>query len=89
MHLVDFFSIYIDPYFEASKIFIHRKEIRDSKHLNKLLYDNSSGLRLIYEKSKSAENQFTIESACEIISPLKHDELIINISKIKECFLYS
>ena len=52
-HLKEFFRIYIDSFYEKTQMFADRALSRESKHLNKLLYDNTSGLRLIFEKSKN------------------------------------
>ena len=61
--LLEFFRIYIDPLHENSAMYVHREWIRESKYLNKLIYDNTSGLRLIFEKSKDDTcNLFNFES---------------------------
>ena len=48
-------------------MFTDRLTIRESKHLNKLLYDNSAGLKYIYEIYKNDDEwKFTLESAHEL-----------------------
>ena len=59
-YLDEFFMMYISPYYNESTLFTHRKQIRDSKYLNKLLYDNMEGLQLIYELYKNETNMFTL-----------------------------
>ena len=54
--LNEFFSIYIIPFFEGVTIEKHRKIIRESKHLNKLLYDNTTGLYLFLRIIKKIIN---------------------------------
>lgn len=76
-NLDEFFRIYISPYYEESTMFTHREEIRNSKHLNKLLYDNTTGLRLLYEILKQNNNLFTIESTFSMIEDIKHPEFEI------------
>ena len=70
-------------------MFDHRAATRESKHLNKLLYDNTSGLRLIFEKSKNDSNNFTFESVLEVFGDLKHYDLNCNNDQLFECFLFS
>ena len=60
-HLDEFFVMYILPNYDETTLFTYRKQIRESKHLNKFLHDNREGLRLIYELYKSEEsNTFTV-----------------------------
>jgi len=39
-HLREFVNIYLVPYYQGSILINERAAIRDSKHLNQLLYDN-------------------------------------------------
>ena len=87
----EFFDIYITPYVEYAPIKKHRDMIRDNKHLNKLLYDNIHGLRLIYEKQKESNHKFTMKSAKKIFGDLEHPDVdyILTPEMVEECFLWS
>ena len=89
-HLDEFFEIYVDPFYEASPIVSHRKIIRDSPYLNKLLFDNIPGLRLIFEKNK-VDGYFNLASGKNIFMGLTHQEIpfILTDTSIEECFLNS
>ena len=88
--LDEFFDIYVDPFYEASPIVSHRKMIRDSPHLNKLLFDNIHGLRLIFEKNK-VDGYFNLTSGKTIFMGLTHQEIpyILTDTSLEECFVYS
>ena len=68
-------------------MFCQRLTIRHSVYLNKLLYDNTLGLRFLFEKNKSINNTFTLESATVIFASLSHEDYEISVKKITECFV--
>ena len=51
-HITEFFKIYAEQMWDESTMFKHRIQIRGNQHLNKLLHDNSSGIRSVYERYK-------------------------------------
>ena len=55
----------------------HREVIRDSKHLNKLLFDNLHGLKFIFEKGKNGGKNFTLECALKLFGIIDHPEFVI------------
>jgi len=76
-HITEFFKIYVEHAYEESTMFKHRIQIRGNQHLNKLLYDNTNGLRHIFERYKTNDHdsnqlQFTVYSARTIFEGLKH-----------------
>jgi hypothetical protein len=79
------------PFYNKVPVWSHREIIRGSRHLNKLLYDNIHGLRLIYEKQKDLQNLFTRKCAKMIFLGLKHPEVDYRATPdiIEECFLWS
>jgi len=51
-HITEFFKIFVEPAFDDSTMFKHRIQIRGNQFLNKLLHDNTNGLRHIFERYK-------------------------------------
>ena len=64
-HLPDFFETFMNTSMVTDSPWkTDRMIIRESKHLNKLLYDNTPGLRCIFENNKDEKvNLFTKKSA--------------------------
>ena len=74
-HITEFFKIFVEPAFEDSTMFKHRLQIRGNQFLNKLLHDNTNGLRHIFERYKvDYQNKplFTKKSAVDVFGGLKH-----------------
>ena len=87
-HIQEFYDIYVKPYTTDSDLYEDRLKIRESPFLNKLLFDNNSGLRLIYERYKSKEHYlFCIESVYEVFSYLDHEDFYISRTQLKLCFV--
>ena len=83
-HICEFFKIFVEPYWEESKMFAYRMQIRGNQHLNKLLFDNTNGLRSIFERYKTAANLFTSASAINIFGQLRHQDYQVNNEDIQE-----
>lgn len=67
----DFFSAYVTPIVNNSRLMELRKTIRESARLNELLYDNHQGLKLLYQDAKNRMGKpdcvkFTIHVATEL-----------------------
>jgi len=73
-HLDEFLRIYVSPLYDETTMYDHRTLIRGNKFLNKLLHDNNSGLRSIYERSKNDLSFFTIKSSLDVFLQLKHPD---------------
>ena len=50
--LREFIGVFLRPFYDEGPAMTHRRTIRDSKHLNKLLYDNLRALEVLYERVK-------------------------------------
>ena len=71
-----------------------RIQIRQSKILNALLWENKVGLMRIYEAFEDADNKFTLESADELLNYIPQPDgvikpLISKDSMLKRYFIYS
>ena len=88
-HIVEFFTIYVDPPSSVTTMFDHRSEIRKNNFLNKLLHDNNNGLTSIYERFKNDKNLFTISSAHSIFTELTHENYQMTSDQITDQFVLS
>ena len=61
-HMEEFIKIYLKPYYDNSSMLQQRYQIRDSKHLNKLLFDNMHAIKFIFAKSRH-NKRFTLDCA--------------------------
>ena len=88
--LRQFIENFLEPLMKTSNMLIHRRNMRQSKKLNELLFDNKVALASIFEHFKDPKAGFTIEKAGLMLAKL-FDSLIktIDSAKIKECFVYS
>ena len=78
-HLSQFMKEYIEPVSKSSNILSDRKEIRESKQLNQLLFDNLTGLKRLYTENKIATG-FTYKSCTNVmvswqVNPNANDSL--------------
>ena len=67
----------------------HRTQIRNNNFLNKLLHDNTNGLRSIYERYKNDSNLFTLECANNIFEDLQHPDYSMTPCQIQDQFVLS
>ena len=91
--LREFISVFIRPFYDDSALVEHRRTIRDSKHLNKLLYDNLRALEVLYERVKHFEKgegrSVTLAQASKFFITVKHPDLELTTGKIEQCFNFS
>lgn len=88
-YLEDFLFIYIRGQYQRSQILPIRKEIRGSKKLNQLLYDNKDGLNQLYNEFRQDRKGFTMESARQLLNPLNPNKGEPLIPNMREQFVYS
>ena len=69
----EFLKIYIDPFYEKSRIVPIRQIIRGSKKLNQLLFDNRTAIKEYYDELKNGDN-FDYESAQKFFNTLQSAE---------------
>lgn len=96
-HLPEFFRTYIHPVIKDSTLLPHRKQIRGSRRLNELLFDNYKGLHQIYEYVKTlggARDPF--DGRCSRLATELYfscfrgpGQLKLGKRIIHECFIYS
>ena len=92
--LQTFLNAYIRPTFRKSEIISVRALIRRSKILNALLWENKVGLMRIYEAFEDAADEFTLESADELLNKMPQADgeikpIISKDSMLKWYFVYS
>lgn len=77
--LQDFMDYYLMPIFNASKILATRSQIRESRQLNQLLFDNKDGLSEIFKDYSNwpgcGVNGFSYQSATKVFNPLDENGL--------------
>ena len=86
-HLQEVIDIYIKPIHAASSMLEKRALIRESKHLNKLLYDNLHALKHMFKVAKLGGDGFTLPCAKEMLLPLKHADYSMSLVKVEESFV--
>ena len=88
-YLEDFLDIYVKQQYDSSPILPIRKEIRSSKKLNQLLFDNKEGLTMIYNEYCRDHRGFSLESARNLLTPLSPNKGEPFIKTFRELFVYS
>ena len=68
--LNEFITVYIKPITDNSQVLIEFKEIRDSKVLNKLLFNNMGTLDQLFWRGKLGKPTFTLISAHAMFSSI-------------------
>ena len=64
------------------------KEIRNSKPLNKLLFNNMATLEQIFWRAKWSKSTFTFFSANTLFSSLNHADFNYNEEVVEKAFIY-
>ena len=83
----EFIGLYLQPFVETSRMLEQRRLIRESKYLNKLLYDNLHALKYIFKRAKRS-SIFTMDCAKKMLMPLKHPDYKMSFLKVEECFIF-
>lgn len=83
-----FFEIYVDIPYNLSQIVPIRNMIRASKQLNQLLYENSNGIRFLYDELRK-KGSFTYDKAVKLFAPITEKGQEILVHDMRKLFVYS